>query len=55
MTDLANVQGRDQMQGPFSMAIPTQVNPAISSQNYIYIYIYIYIYNKIRSSDFRVP
>ena len=41
MTDLANVLGRDQMQGPFSMAIPTQVNPAISGQNYIYIYIYV--------------
>ena len=34
MINPANVLGRDQMQGPFSMAIPTQVNPAISAQNY---------------------
>ncbi|KAL0006290.1 hypothetical protein SO802_013851 [Lithocarpus litseifolius] len=34
MTNPANVLGRDQMQGPFSMAISTQVNPAISGQNY---------------------
>lgn len=34
MINPANVLGRDQMQGPFSMAIPTQVNPAISGQNY---------------------
>ncbi|KAL4636538.1 hypothetical protein ACB092_03G016900 [Castanea dentata] len=33
MINTANVLGRDQMQGPFSMAIPTQVNPAISGQN----------------------
>ncbi|KAK4595377.1 hypothetical protein RGQ29_013724 [Quercus rubra] len=34
MINPANVLGRDQMQGPFSMAIPSQVNPAISGQNY---------------------